>query len=271
MIKILFFCFPFMLFSQSYLTYEFSGGRFGDNLLAFLHGFYLAEKYELPLIYRPFPYSNQLQFHYHMPYREGEINAGYRLIEDESDLLSLQENVIYHLPYFSDFVGQQEINPHWLDIKIDWDDPMIKERIQSMVRPIFDVKTPQFKEGHISVALHIRRGKVFDGPGLMEREPLKAPPISYFLEALQYVEDYFYPTPLDIHIFTDDPNPKELAEELGLEVSYRVSGNSHDRNVIEDFFSMIEMDVLIRSESNFSYCASLLGDYILDITPTSRR
>ena len=49
-----------LLSSESYITYEFFGGRFGDCLLSYLHAKWLSYKYQLPLLYKPFKYSSDL-------------------------------------------------------------------------------------------------------------------------------------------------------------------------------------------------------------------
>ncbi len=45
------------------VTYDFSGGRLGDNLISFSHVLWASYKYEVPLLYRSFKYSDQLQLH----------------------------------------------------------------------------------------------------------------------------------------------------------------------------------------------------------------
>src|SRR3989344_7064790 len=45
------------------VTYELSQGRFGDNLLSYIHAKWIAYKYDVPLLYKPFVYSDQLLLH----------------------------------------------------------------------------------------------------------------------------------------------------------------------------------------------------------------
>src|ERR1700728_1817882 len=60
---------------QSYITYALSGGRFGDNLLAFMHAKWFSYRFKLPLLYKPFPYSDQLQLSLdEKPYRQEILN-----------------------------------------------------------------------------------------------------------------------------------------------------------------------------------------------------
>ena len=49
--------------ARSAVTYTFSGGRFGDNLLSYSRAKYVASLYGIPLLYIPFPYSDYLMMH----------------------------------------------------------------------------------------------------------------------------------------------------------------------------------------------------------------
>ncbi len=53
--------------------------------------------------------------------------------------------------------------------------------------------------------------------------------------------------------------------------SCRTEGNSDDCNVVEDFYGMFQFDCLIRPESNYSMCASLLGYHKIIIFPKHAR
>ncbi|MFA5306719.1 MAG: hypothetical protein WC365_04680, partial [Candidatus Babeliales bacterium] len=46
----------------SAVTYGLSGGRFGDNLLCYVHAKWISYKYHIPLLYFPFEYSSHLVF-----------------------------------------------------------------------------------------------------------------------------------------------------------------------------------------------------------------
>ena len=77
-----------------------------------------------------------------------------------------------------------------------------------------------------------------------------------------------------VYIFTDDQNPERLANKYAqaLDLSniifdYRKVDNAYNANVLEDFFSMMQFDVLIRSESSYSLVASRLAKRQLVIYP----
>ena len=42
------------------VSYQFNGGRFGDQLVTYVHARWVAYKFNLPLLYKRFDYSDQL-------------------------------------------------------------------------------------------------------------------------------------------------------------------------------------------------------------------
>ena len=55
-----FFIYTAPFWYTSAVTYDFSGGRFGDNLVSYCHAKWISYKYNIPLLYKPFDYSDQL-------------------------------------------------------------------------------------------------------------------------------------------------------------------------------------------------------------------
>ena len=49
-----------VLAKKVYLTYDLPGGRFGDQLLSYMHAKWLSYTYDLTLLYKPFIYSEAL-------------------------------------------------------------------------------------------------------------------------------------------------------------------------------------------------------------------
>ncbi len=104
--------------------------------------------------------------------------------------------------------------------------------------------------------------------------PERFAPDTYFIKQLRYVLDLYPDTKMYVHIFTDDPSPHLIAQKYErilnnprLTFGYRTSENRHDSNVLDDFFSMAEFDVLIRPSSGFSEMAGRLGRPSLEIRP----
>ncbi len=154
-----------------------------------------------------------------------------------------------------------------------------------------------------SIAVHIRKGGGYDGPlwskqyfddcdlaieaethydygGLQKiyqdvLKPMKSPPEQYYVDQINeilslYPNDLFY-----IHIFTDDANPQQLVERMQekiqeqqrVQFGFRSAGNRHDANVLEDFISMMNFTMFIRTCSSFSVFPHVLGNFELVVFP----
>ena len=129
---------------------------------------------------------------------------------------------------------------------------------------------PQNKN-HLTVALHVRKGGGHDFSSAHMVWPLRFPPVSYYAECL-YKLSLLYPgRPIYAYIFTDDPNPKEIALELEKKVrSSNITFACREENsssAIEDLFAMMHFDCLIRSLSNFSLLPTLICNYQVVMTP----
>ena len=81
-----------------------------------------------------------------------------------------------------------------------------------------------------------------------------------------------------MHIFTDDPSPEKIAAKYEaalnnpqIEIGYRKENNSHDANVVEDFFSFMAFHALIRPASHYSEMAAALGEIAHEVFPTDSR
>ena len=87
--------------SRSGITYEFSGGRMGDNLITYLHAKWIAYKHGLTLLYRPFPNSDKFMLHQYEQAAHNNEPAPQNIIEskpqpsiDKNRYLSLQRNYV---------------------------------------------------------------------------------------------------------------------------------------------------------------------------------
>jgi hypothetical protein len=258
------------------VTYEFSGGRFGDCLLTYIHAKWIGYRYQMPVLYRPFKYSEQLALHALEPLYDKEMLSNFRtqvvLAQGESvhpEARSVLFRVLYfpHSVYEHYFCNRRD--PSNLPFfHMDYEDPAFKAELRKVIRPIRVLPKMELPKDCTTVALHMRRGIGFDGPDLKFTTPYKEPPLSYYVSQLRILLNLYPEGPLYVHLFTDDPNPQALLEELkeelaGLNIIYaaRESQNSHNSNVLEDFFAMLDFDCLVRPESNYSICAEILGDF----------
>lgn len=259
------------------ITYSFSGGRFGDNLLAYFHAKWIAMKYEIPFFYKPFPLSELLQ----MDTRDVRWSQSYRfkhkvIIRHENEIKKSASSTLYIIPFFPEF--KFEFLNQWkgkLYFEVEWEDPIFKEElIQCMTskEPIPTIPLPQDRK---TVGMHVRRGGGYDHKDAMINSPLKFPPDSYYIECLSLLLEIFKNERLYVYLLTDDPHPEKLvsqykgyfAEYGNVEFACRETGNHYNSNILIDFFTIPKFDCFIGSGSNFSLMAKQLGNYEIEIFP----
>lgn len=263
------------------VTYTLSGGRFGDNLLAYLHAKWIAYRYNLPLLYKPFPYADQLVFHEveqkNYPYRDTKFPRTQTLGRGDEIKKTLKRSTLYILPYFPECAYEHAKDPSWPHVAVDWENPGFRALLKELVQPNTALPKMELPKDRLSVAVHVRRGgDGFDSPEQEIMEPLKAPPNHFFIDQIRNIYKLFDKKPLYVYIFTDNKRPdvmaknfKEALSDIDVTFAYRQAGNTHDQNVLEDFFAMQQFECLIRPESNYSITASKIGDFKVIIYPES--
>lgn len=229
------------------ITYGLSGGRLGDNLMAYLHAKWISYKYSLPLLMVSFPYSDSFQFHYE-EYKAEEFNFQHKILTtSKNDLKNInrKNSTIFQIPYFSEnyFEFMNEKSTNKLYFLVDWEDPFFNEEIRhslTLIKPPVTLNLPTDK---ITVAVHVRRGGGFDKENLKLCFPLKAPPDSYYIHEIKRLAELFENQKLYVFIFTDDLNPisivhnfQDAIQNSNIEFDCRCHGNNHFSNVLEDFF-----------------------------------
>jgi len=270
--------------SNCAVTYEFSGGRLGDNIISYMHAKWISYKYQIPLLYKPFPYSNELVLDDMETRVTRHRSAKYRRIvylgKDQTVDLNVKVSTLYVVPYFPEsecerrcFTGPGSLP--WPYFEVNWNDPGFKACICEMIKPKTKLQLCPVQKDKLNVALHIRLGgDCQHDKGIGSGTPQKSPPETFYFEQLETICRIFRSEKIHVHLFTDDSNPSRLAHhcreylnEERVEFTYRESGNVFDKNVLEDLFSLMQFDCLIRPESNFSIVASLLTDYKVLIYP----
>jgi hypothetical protein len=245
------------------VSYEFSGGRFGDNLLAYLHAKWISHTQNLPLVYRPFEYSNQLVLD-----RKGAL---FRACDMRKFLM---------VPYFPEDpweiqYGLDQNQMPWPYFAVDWENPEFRKEVCELVAPKESLQLLSGPLSSVRVAIHFREGGTYDSPGVIEQFPMKFPPFSYYIDALLKVIELFPNKPIFCYLFTDTPNTGYVANrikhamplEANVSFEFRKRSNHWRANVLEDFFSLFQFDILIRPQSNFSLIPSLLHDYAVVFFP----
>ncbi len=237
--------------SPTAVTYSFSGGRLGDNLLTYLHAKWFAYQHQIPLLYRCFPYSSEFAF-----------------TAEEICLGTQKANYnIFPCPYFPESKAEL-LTGKWSYFEVDWKNPEFRKIAREMISPRGHLQLIQPPEKILSLALHFREGGGYDSRSSVFNNP-KSPPMSYYIECLLKVLELFPDQSIYCFFFTDALKPQayleKIQEALPLQApivfDYRRENNSHCTNVVEDFFSLFNFDILIRAESNFSMVPSLIHDY----------
>ena len=231
------------LFSDiRYITYEFSGGRMGDNLISYLHAKWIAYKYRLNLLYRPFDYSDRFMLHKYEPLlqlieqpaqlsidnkiylarrrtpfiKQNNQNDEIEVFKENYRILSLTDRDLFKIPYFSDHPHEYPGGYFFSksSFVIDWQDPDFQKILHTYLAPIEPLKhIIHPPEDTVSVALHVRNGGRFEHP-TPEFDQLKFPPISFFIEQLVYVCKKYPDKKIYAFIITDSLNPTEIADTI---------------------------------------------------------
>lgn len=229
------------------VTYGFSGGRLGDNLLSYLHARWIAYRDHVPLVYQSFPKSDEFALS----------------LEPQSPM----EGTPVKIPYFPEPTMKIQNNP----FSVDWDDPGFREEIAKWLAPTKPHTLLVLPEDKITVCIHVRRGGAMDLPA-HRHFPLKFPPDQFYIDQIRYITRFFQEKPLYVFLMTDDDNPEALVQRYqkavsysNIEWDYRKKPADSD---LDDFFSIPLFDCLILGDSNFSITASKLTEYAIKIAPT---
>ena len=246
-------------------------GRFGDQLDSYTTTKWLSYKFNIPGFYAPFEYSDQL-----ILYEQEKMYT--------PECYDLFSNIV-HLP----LTLKDPLIPnndtlyiaYWgIEAKVDWEDNVFMDDLKKMISPRYPIKKLVIPGGCKSIAVHIRNGGGFhfDTNEKREKWPLRFAPEEFFIEQVARLADMFPEEKLYVHIFTDHKSPESLKKKFEktlnnprITFGYRKNDNSHDSNVLEDFFSMMDFDCLIRPASQFSVFVQHLGNNKVVIHPTNSR
>jgi hypothetical protein len=241
--------------TSSAVTYTFEGaGRFGDCVVIYCKAKYYAVTYGLPLLYKPFNFSDELVLHMSETSwtqdRENKFHHKKRVRCARDIDLSLPDT-LYIVDLFTTFADvaprliHTSFEPvdHWINLFADevylmmQQDCHYKKIIKEMLKPIKALPVQYFPEGHISVAVHIRTGGGFDG-NIWSKQlyseckrteqktapidhwiadcscPLRFPPLQFYIQHINALTAYVDGYPLYIEIFTDDTHPQDILNTI---------------------------------------------------------
>ena len=269
-----------------------SGGRLGNSLSTYVQTRWMSHQYGLPFIYA---FNRKLE-----PFKlscQSEKSQIYDLSKYEIKILKTknvprkirrpERNRIYVQPPC--YLSPSRIE----EMKKD---PVFLKAIREEISPKKTLELISPPPGMPSIAVHLRKGGGFDKPLKSvqifhpdKREvlksvkdeafddtqyPLKLPPEQFYIDQLKKLGEELQGQQVYVFIFTDDQNPKILTDRVQKEVGLgnfqfhcRTGTVGHDKNVLEDFFSMPNFDYFLFPHSTFSNIATLLGDYKVIIYP----
>lgn len=259
------------------ITYNLDCGRFGDRLINYIKALWISHMYDIPLLYKPFSKSNKLklsQFHLLLKDHKDKFSKQIIEIKTQNSLIEFLEaikNPQYNIPlklYSISFSAPIE----------EWEDEGFRKLLQKLIKPIKPIVLLKLPQNIITVAVHVRTGAGYDKESNINKMPTKFPPYDFYINGLKQVAELYKNQPLYIYIFTDYPEPSEICHhfenklyELNLNdqiiIDYRKSTNSYNLNVLEDFFSMMQFDCMIRPDSSYSRAAAAVSGPIIEITP----
>ena len=147
---------------ESYVTYTKSGGRFGDNLITYMHAKWISYKYQIPLLYDPFPYSDQLQLHKEERLYNDSIKNTVNHIQTVVTLVNSQINknssTLYIIPYYPESLYEVSMDANLAYMPVNWDDIKFKEILKQHIKPVTELPKLNLPNDKITVAVHLRLG-----------------------------------------------------------------------------------------------------------------
>ena len=263
----------------SRITYEVQGQNFGKNLISYMHAKWISYSNKIPLLIKPFPYSNQLALYA----SEKKLNDqgvwnSTLTIDDENDVIYMDPaKTLYIVPYF------QEIDPEYQEtpipyFSVNWKDKEFMNQIREMIKPTSGFTPFKLPKGRVTVAVHVKRKANGDTSDDSEMALLKYPPDEFYINQIKRLSEKFKSRPMYVYIFTNHRNPgvigkafQEAANAPHITFDWRRTGNHQKGNIVDDFFNMSRFSCLIRPQSNFSIAAELCGSFSLVIKPVKAR
>lgn len=274
------------------VTYAMDGGRFGDQLTNYARALWISWKYKLPLVYRPFDYSDQLvlsDFHktvlneqtiksfsakfgyYSFWEMEKTVKVFAYLSKEANYQNGSKKQLLWNIGLLTPFIEE-----HFCE-KLD--DEEFRALLQKLVKSKSELALVVPPKDRKTVAIHVRTGIGYDLEVNIRNMPTKFPPDTFYLAALKQAAIYFEEQPLYVYIFIDHPEPALIGDKFfealnvwGIKndvlIDCRRSGNTHTQNILEDFFSMTLFDCVIHPDSSLSRFAATISAPILEIKPS---
>jgi len=249
-------------------------GRFGDQLVLYCRAKLIAHAFGLPLLHRPFAYSDQLRLYpVERRYTSGLVKK-LRTTATNSVAYMAQEtalapsSTLFVTNYFTQLDGITD--KHYQEVAI---------YLRKVIRPRNKISLVPLPKDAVTIAIHVRRGGGYLYDHLAQyifKDKFMAN--GFYISSLREIMRIYPKQKLYAYLFTDDVNPPRIARELetglgnpNITIDCRRGLNRHNKNVLEDFFSMIPFDCLIRPSSSYTRMVELLSDHKVVISPSGIR
>lgn len=250
---------------QSAVSYNLNGGRFGDNIASFVRALWVSYKYQIPLLYIKFPYSEQLYLNENPNFIKNNEPHSFKSTHVIKDLAQEKIELNNDLLYICEWGSK---------IKVDFTDKDFMILFKQNVSPTISDFSIYLDNNRFNVAVHVRKGGNFlpDNDAKL-KQPLRFPPDEFYIEQIKKIAE-IVKQPLHVYIFTDDLQPDSLAKKFSamcsdLNVSFSYKSSTAEEHVVQDFFAMTKFDALVRPESHFSIWCQRLGNHKIVISPAS--
>jgi len=252
--------------TSSVVTYELNGGRFGDNLSSYCRAVWISYRYNIPLLYKSFKYSEQLSLSNHGVPMNKEVASQFKR------KLIIPKHNRYDIVKTS---GLLYIVGWKSKVPVNWRNKDFISLLKKCVTLSSLSSKIEVPYNHISVAVHVRTGGDYaPDRKIRSRQPKRFAPYQFYVDQIKRIRSMFEDKDLYVHVFTDDSNPEALIrnfkksiEDEHIKYGCRQRGNNCHSHVLEDFFAMTKFDCLIRPESLYSIYAERLGNHEVVIYP----
>ena len=246
-------------------------GRLGNRIITYLCAKWIAQQYDLPFLYVPFPYSEQFVFHEQEKYYKADWEPFFSrkiFATSEKNIPNEKNSSLILINFFYSKAPQ-------LLYRTFWSDPNFKKAMGPLLQPRFPIKTVDLAEGKLNILAHVRTGGDYDSKKTQLRYPNKFPPHSFYISAIATLSKLFDHRPIYVYIMTDDLHPEKIAQDYmtalshltNIEIGYRNDNADPSLTVMEDFFSVPKFDCLIRGFSTFTIAAALNANFQAVVTP----
>lgn len=267
------------------ISYDFSTGRFGDNIQAYVHARYLSYHTQTPFLVRDFPFSNQLNLSYDSHKYNGQKNnykheyrihspqtlsRFFTLIRDQSTPPTL-----FILNYFPSDISLWSDRPTSKTIlfNLSKQENDFFEYLQKTIQPLISIPILT-KPNILNVAAHVRTLSGPDNTSCLINFPLKIPTTTYHKKQIKQLHEWNLNRPMYVFLFSDTKQPHELLSEFEAEfkntnIEFAIQNlvKPDLNNTVQDFFAMQKFDVLIATQSSFSISATRLTNFDMTIFP----